>query len=286
MNNTFSTRPTFRWGSVPGAATYELMIRNAVTGATVLNPKGLTTTSWTPPAALANGQYRWMVKAVNAQNFSSLWSATTIFFTGGQTTMSTPKGVINEGRPQFTWDSVDGAVRYELTVVRAGTSTPVIFQQSLTSPRYRPQIPLASGLYRAWVRAVTSSGQFSPPSTQVAFQIVKASNSIDSPLGSIGDPVLEMPTEATTFHARFNRLQYPAIENGKENPWHESEQQESNILMSREGLGQRHDPSSSHAVEAIAKDLFFASAFSGAGLIEWNTSPPSVCDAKRLPIEL
>ncbi len=171
LNSTFNQRPVFTWNPIAGATTYELQIRNRTTGAITYNPTGLTAANWTPPANLPNGPYRWWVMAVGPNGLRGFWTASVDFSIGGDTALLTPVGTISNRRPTFTWKTVDGAVRYELWVTNVTLNTRLIYETNLTTTSYTPPSSLATGTYRAWVRAVSASGTFGQWSPQADFVI-------------------------------------------------------------------------------------------------------------------
>jgi hypothetical protein len=79
-SGTAPARPTFRWRAVSGAQRYELQVFNS-SGRLIINRTGLSGTSWTTSANLPNGNYRWRVRGVRSQTFSS-WSQSMNFRVG------------------------------------------------------------------------------------------------------------------------------------------------------------------------------------------------------------
>lgn len=57
-----AARPLFEWRSVAEASSYELEIYSS-SGRLVTRRTGITRTSWRPSSAMANGSYRWRVRA-------------------------------------------------------------------------------------------------------------------------------------------------------------------------------------------------------------------------------
>ena len=168
--STFDLTPTLTWNPVPGAVGYDLVLRNANTGAIVYNPINISGNSYTPPTDLTTGIYRWYVLAVGPSGFRSQSATTQEFFAGGRSTLLTPSGTNSDSTPEFTWSEVDGAVTYDLFVTRTDVLTGGIINMSgLTGTSYIPVIPLPIGTYRAWIRAVSATAQLSPWSIQVNF---------------------------------------------------------------------------------------------------------------------
>ena len=195
LNSTFSRRPVFTWNPVSGATAYELQIKNTKTGALTYNPTGLTGTNWTPPSNLPDGPYRWWAIAIGPNNLRGFWTAPVDINIGGGTAVLTPTGTTSNQRPTFTWKTVDGAARYELWVTNVGLNTRPIFETNLLTTSYTPVSLLAKGTYRAWVRAVSISGEVGAWSSQADFVIARAksveSESMDQfALASLGVPMV------------------------------------------------------------------------------------------------
>ena len=172
FGSTFDRTPTFTWGSVAGAVKYEFFLRNLATGATTLYEKNLTATSFTPSSNLADGSYRWWAIAVSQAGIRTLWSAPAdLSVSDGRTSLLTPTGTASSSKPVFTWRVVAAAARYDLYVDRIGGPSQVIRQQNLTQATYTPTTSLSAGSYRAWVRAISTSGELGPWSLPLDFNV-------------------------------------------------------------------------------------------------------------------
>ncbi|MBL8818573.1 MAG: hypothetical protein JNL58_21270 [Planctomyces sp.] len=174
LNSTFDRTPTFSWNSVAGAASYELYVRNRNTGVMVINGQAVAGTSFTPTTNLTDGKYRWWVVAVRSSGNGAIRSGvlTTDIYVGGQTSIVEPIGNTTDTTPTFTWRAVDGAASYRLTVDRVDVpQIGIINQTILMTTSYTSVTTLAKGTYRAWVRAVSTTGELSVWSTVVNFVI-------------------------------------------------------------------------------------------------------------------
>ncbi len=167
---TFDRTPTLAWDDVTGAVKYEVFVRNVTTNIVEYYLKDVTTTNWTPPANLSDGPYRWWSLAVGANNVRGQWSVPIDIYVGGRPTVLSPGGTLNNATPTINWQAVGVATRYELWVT-ADSGIRVIYNTTLTGTSYTPAAPLADGGYRVWVRAVSSTGEFSLWSTAVSFTI-------------------------------------------------------------------------------------------------------------------
>ena len=178
LNPTFDRRPTFIWNAVAGAVSYEVYVRNQNTGVLTFNGVPTSSTSWVPPADIDSGPYRWWVLAVSAPSVGSLRSggATTVdIYIGGRTSILTPNGSTADTTPTFTWRPVDGAASYRLFVSRIDVAQAgIINLTGAISTTYTPTLALPKGTYRAWVRAVRSTGELSPWSVSVDFMIAQS----------------------------------------------------------------------------------------------------------------
>ena len=174
--STFNRQPTFQWNGVAGAVSYDIVVRDANTGLNAATGTNILETSWTPPADLPVGAYRWFVKAVSADGYKSSASSLIDFFIGGRTEVLTPTGTTSDRTPTFTWRPVDGADAYTVQVDRLDVPTVrAIFVTSL-SPKtvFTPPTPLKPGTYRVWVRAIETFGELSPWSKAVDFTVTQS----------------------------------------------------------------------------------------------------------------
>jgi hypothetical protein len=171
MNSTFDRTPTFAWNAVTGATSYEVKVRNRQTGVAVISQTGVTSTSWTVPSDLPDGPYRWWVVAVSATNLRSQSAVPHDIYIGGRPDLRVPV-VGSDRRPLFSWSTIDGAASYVLQVNRIDVpQTNVILASALSSPVFQATTALPVGTYRAWVRAISTSGQLSPWSLEVNFSV-------------------------------------------------------------------------------------------------------------------
>lgn len=171
LNSTFERQPQFTWTSVPGAQGYEVFVRNTQTQATTYAIHNLSETSWTPPAPLPVAPYQWWVSAIGVTNLRGVWSEGIRFSVGGMTEIISPVGTTNS-QPLISWNPVTGAASYWLWVDRVGVQTSYINQTGITSTSFQPVTPLPAGLYRAWVRAVSTTSENSAWSAPVDFTVV------------------------------------------------------------------------------------------------------------------
>jgi ELWxxDGT repeat protein len=171
LSSTLSSRPQFTWTPVSSATKYELQLRNLNTETLVYNVQNITTTSWTPPADLPAGHYRWWGLVANA-NYRGQWSQAVDFYVGGRPVMTAPGSSGSDTTPEFRWNTVEGAATYQLWVDRADTYVQAVINISgLTGTTYTPVTPLPAGTFRVWVRAISSTGVLSSWSQSRTFSI-------------------------------------------------------------------------------------------------------------------
>jgi len=230
LNPTFDRTPTFAWDASPGAATYEVYVRNRNDGTTAIYQQGIAGTSFTPSTPLADGPYRWWAIAVSSANVRSHWTNPLDIYVGGRTDVLSPTGTTNDTTPTITWRPVDGAQRYELFVDRVGVATGYIQENNLTQTSFTPGTPLPLGDYRAWVRAVSTSNEVAPWSTSLTFTVAALEVEEFMPellaqqLVSLTDPVQQyehgqvdmdpqgLPTKPANFDDPSGQTRQPSAE--------------------------------------------------------------------------
>ncbi|MBL8816279.1 MAG: hypothetical protein JNL58_09630 [Planctomyces sp.] len=169
LNPDFNRQPEFSWSTVTGASNYEFYLFNVDTGSFTWITD-LPGTSWTPSSPLATGNYYWQTLAESSQGRRSLWSPAVRIQIGGRPTLQTPVGNTN-ATPNFTWTPVGGAASFQLWVDRIGSQSGYLQISGLTQTSFTPATALPVGAYRAWVRAISSTGEISPWSLSQDFTV-------------------------------------------------------------------------------------------------------------------
>ncbi len=162
--NTYLPKLTAR--SVVGAKYYVFEVcNNDSTCSDVRFTKQVTVPYYTLVAAqsLGIGGYYWHVKAVDAANNSSDWSAETLFYVTNQKTPlnNSVISTTTTSRPVFTWKALAGATGYQLSVFSdEGFATEVFQTAILTTTSYTPTLAeaLGYGNYYWYVTIYTSDG--------------------------------------------------------------------------------------------------------------------------------
>ena len=175
-HSTTDTTPEFQWDAVDGALKYQMQvapISNDLDRAPLTDTTG---PSHTPSQSLTNLQtYRWRVRAVDLDDQFGPWSgAKTVKIEWG--TLENP--VPSDGQstadttPEFKWDTVDGALKYQMQVAntKEAISTAVIIET--VSPSHTPQLPLTNLQTHYWrAQAVDAAGHFGPWSESRAIHV-------------------------------------------------------------------------------------------------------------------
>ncbi len=136
------------------------------------------------------------------------WSSPVDFNVSGKAVFQTTSGTTSDRTPTLTWTAVTDAARHELWVSRLDGGGVVINETQLTGTSYTPLSNLVPRAYRAWVRAVSSTGQVGPWSVSIDITVVDSDSSpsinvlgpleghllTESPLPDEGPPIAEAPT--------------------------------------------------------------------------------------------
>lgn len=170
---TFDRTPTFEWNAVAGASSYKVFVRYLVDGSIAANVSDITETQWTPDTDFADGRYAWYVDADSTiAGFRSAWSKKQEIYIGGLSIITAPASPADSTTPLITWLPVTGAERYSLQVNGDVEGAKLIYETNLTSPQFQVTQPFVSGRgYRAWVRAVSTTGEFGPWTTAYEFDV-------------------------------------------------------------------------------------------------------------------
>ena len=262
QNSTFDRTPTFAWAALPGAAKYEVFIRNRNTGATTINQTNIAALSFTPSTPIPDGPYRWWAIGVSAEGVRSFWTAPLDIYIGGRTDLLAPLGSTTDTTPTFSWKPVDGAIRYELWVTHEGLNIRLIHETNLTTETYTPATALPTGAYRAWVRAVSSTGGIGVWSVQFNF-VIAAVDSLAPDLphqfGALPDRLLAEWSLVGAFPTRY--VDQP--ENDRNSEFHKSKSigtaddssTPSDVVVIRPGSPLSPDPASLKTQEESAEFL-------------------------------
>jgi len=156
--------PDFDWSEPAGAVGYWLQVDD---DQYFLSPEvdeqALTLSHYTPTATMADGRHYWRVKAQNAAQVLSGWSAAydfTVVSTGmPQLLEPADSAVLTTRQPRFTWSHVAGAGMYWLQVdSEPSFAAPLVVSDSVNDTTLVPTVDLSDGDYWWRVRSRASSG--------------------------------------------------------------------------------------------------------------------------------
>lgn len=171
---TADATPTLTWNGVPGGQTYRVYISSLSNGSVPYDVSGLNALNYTVPANLPIGRYRYWVRATSAFGDVSNWSNPIDFQIVTAPVLSGVSSSTFNTRPTFTWTNMAatlgglpaGATAYDFRLDNVSTGTPVFnfhVANGLTTTTYTMPTALATGQYRAFVRArnADTQGDFS-----------------------------------------------------------------------------------------------------------------------------
>jgi hypothetical protein len=168
----FPTEPLLlSWKPVLGAVRYEVAIaRDSKMTALVDGAQTVTTaTSYVPPATLSDGKYYWTVTPVDAGKHEGTrsvvrsfnWSWQTDTGTNLQNMIQDPADALTTNDPLLTWNSVPGAVKYQLDINFSqdfNPSSSVCCSATTVATGYSPTRPLPNNTYYWRVRPINAQG--------------------------------------------------------------------------------------------------------------------------------
>ncbi|MCA9012224.1 MAG: hypothetical protein KDB01_20870, partial [Planctomycetaceae bacterium] len=189
MTATLDRTPTFSWTAVTGAVSYKFELRNVSTGSLVYKIDNLTTPTYTAPANLAAGNYRWWALAVGANALPGYWSVASDFTIPAPAQFTTPSGTFSS-TPTFNWLAVPGAVRYEIEIDRIDVpQANVVRVSNVVGTSFTSPVTLVSGgSYRIWIRAISAAGDLGLWSAGLNFNVAATDP------GNEAEPSMEFAT--------------------------------------------------------------------------------------------
>jgi hypothetical protein len=164
---TDDNTPTFTWGSVGSATSYEIAFEQSNPP---VNAVIVTTTTYTPPA-LPPGNYFWRVRARNAGGPGD-WSPIRTLILNSASTSAPNRNHFNVAQPPLSWLPITNAVSYDLQIAVSSTFSPLTYSvDAIPGLNHPVGAPLATGTYFWRVRARFANGTFSPWSVADTFTI-------------------------------------------------------------------------------------------------------------------
>ncbi len=187
VSDVFTQRPTFTWEAIPDVEEYQIWIATR-TGRIV--QAGIFDTSYTPNRDLPAGTIRWWIRGLENDTpggsiaTDTPWSLVTTLSVGGRSQVLSPTGTISDTTPTFTWQAITGSSRYILHVVNLTSGNVVIRESNVATTSFTPATALSAGNFRAWVKAIGPSGEFTDGtwSTPVDFTVAAAAEASDDAL--------------------------------------------------------------------------------------------------------
>lgn len=156
---TTSSRPTFSWNSIPNAATYEILVTRAITGAPiVIQQAGLTTPSFQMPSDLPIGDYNVRVRGRTAAGLNSILSEKLLCRSRPITTIEGSGRTETTGTFTIQWGTIPGATRYDVIIDRMTSQTPGYFRDTAVPSNSLTVNDLPIGRYQIRVRGQAASG--------------------------------------------------------------------------------------------------------------------------------
>ncbi|MCA9038114.1 MAG: PPC domain-containing protein, partial [Planctomycetaceae bacterium] len=157
---TTNLRPTITWDSALNAAEYDVFISNTLTPQTPVFRMRTSETSLTPNIDLGIGRFRVWVQGISDANVRGPWSIPQgLRINTAASISNTPEQYYaSSSMPTFTWDELPGALNYEIWVNNQTSGTPEVIHTTTGTNSFTPGSNLEVGVYRYWVRGISSDG--------------------------------------------------------------------------------------------------------------------------------
>jgi ELWxxDGT repeat protein len=151
-------KPTLTWPALPGAVKYDLWIDDKLGGVSqFIRDQNVTGTSWTPSSDMPIGLYHAWIRGVAADGASGGWSVTTIFYVMPSPNVTQGLNPTFDRTPTFAWDTLTGAVKYEIFFRDRNTGATALYEQNIAALNFTPATDLPDGLYRVWIIGVSAA---------------------------------------------------------------------------------------------------------------------------------
>ncbi len=156
---TYTGAPYITWGNLAGAVSYELLINNLSTGAKrVVAQSNISDNFFQVSTNLGLGAYQVYVRGIDAAGLAGQWSVGGRINSKAAVVLTSPENSTFETQPEFLWESLPGAIRYEFVLLDHSTNAVLLRKTDLTSASFIPDSPLSNGDYRWWVRGFSATG--------------------------------------------------------------------------------------------------------------------------------
>lgn len=172
--------PIIRWNTADPGITYDVQVRDVVSGELVINVTGVEGLSYEVPSELDERRFEARVRGLNSIDEAGEWSdwygfrvdvpnATTPTAIG-------PVGTVTTDEVTFVWQHSSDSIRYEILVqdLRNRENTVIsvtTFDVNTATGTASYTEPLEDGTYRFWVRAFNSQNTASGWSNSLSFTV-------------------------------------------------------------------------------------------------------------------
>ncbi|MBL8810204.1 MAG: hypothetical protein JNM43_08510 [Planctomycetaceae bacterium] len=160
IRNQTNSRPEVVWRDLAGAVKYDVWLDSTTPGqvSTVIL-HNITGKSWRNATDLALGSYRVWVRGLDASGLAAGWSTVVYFNVGTPPTMTAPGASTFEHRPQFSWNAVPSATKYDIYIRNIDTETVAFSQANIVATNWTPPSDLPDGHYRWQVVAANANAR-------------------------------------------------------------------------------------------------------------------------------
>lgn len=152
-------RPVISWTPTTGAAGYEIWLNNLTTNAFVVE-RSMTPDTWhSTTQDLGIGRFAVWVRSFDINGVMSAWSPRYTFRVNSPVKLQPLASPQTNARPVISWDSIPGAVKYDVWINNLSTQeVRYVRQMDVTTNQWSPEADLEMGRYRVWVRAFDAAG--------------------------------------------------------------------------------------------------------------------------------
>lgn len=183
--------PAFSWNEVEGAVKYQLqLIRSRSSSFRRKNIIEMEEPRYTPRKPLNFSQYFWRVRAVDAYGRGGIWSKALSFSIDSLSAVSgllpEDNAVTYNARQTLSWEPVDGAVKYQLSLASSPNAVDNSAPIDVSSGEsYTPPLELPQGVWYWQVRAVSEDETASPWSSSQKFSVSDGDVTLVGPINEI-----------------------------------------------------------------------------------------------------
>ena len=195
---TNNVRPTLTWeGSLDGE-TYKIWLASRTTGKAAYVIDGLSSESWTPPADLPVGEYRYWVQARTGTGEPSRWSNSYDFMVVTAPVISNSDPSTLDRTPTIRWNAQENVDSWQIWVNKVDEvpARTLYTTKGLTTPEFTIPGDLTDGSYKVWVRGYAVNEMTGNSTT-----VTDWSNAYSFEVG--GRPVLTHPRATTDTTPTF-----------------------------------------------------------------------------------